>query len=154
MKCGSFISHLIYGPSKIPTFSFSTILTYERKCFQLNVFLQILYNFTNHFIRPGFICSDGRTILSQGAKASMIKLRQPTTVYSPRDQYFLAHCSCFVPSLQRYKEKGYFVYSLCWTRRKLYIFESTQIDHGYSWYFIFFKSNEKIWYSSFFLEEW
>ena len=101
MKYGSFISCLICGPSKIPAFSFSMVSP-GNLCAMYSMHEPSLFKaFTNCFIRPSFICSGGRMILSRATKGSLITFCPPTTIYSLGGPIFSCPVFIFVSTIPK-----------------------------------------------------
>lgn len=68
--------------------------------------------------------------------------------------YFQTQWFVLSPQSQSRKKQGYFVWTLYCLRRKFTIFNSTQINHWYSWCLIFPKSKAMVLYPSFIFVKW
>ena len=107
INCGSFISFLIWGLSKIPPFFFSLLRPGKAVDMYMKQSLSWSNALTNCIIIPSLMCVGGKRMLFQARK-----------------------CPLFTLLSQKYRKQGYLVYPPCWLSRKLTIFNSTS---NYQW---------------------
>lgn len=115
--------------------------------------LSLFSALTYCFIRPSLICKGGNMIRFRSTRGTFITLRLPGTSASLEGHYFLVQCSHLVLLSHKHIKKGYLVQPPCCPKRKLTILRSTQITHLCSLYFILFKTNAIVGYSSLTLVE-
>ena len=77
MNCGSFISFLFWGPSKIPPFFFSSLKPGKAADIYLKQLLSWSKSLTSCFIIPSLMCKGGKRVLFLSTSGSLIIFLSP-----------------------------------------------------------------------------